>query len=128
MTIPYDDEIITTFLTETREHLEEIEQGMLIMESRGNHGGSELVSKVFRAAHSIKAGANLLGMRNIEALAHELEEILHSIRQSGFRLTAAEITLFLAALDQLNELIEKIQFSDIVDLTPILTKLKAIQR
>ncbi|MFO0309089.1 MAG: Hpt domain-containing protein, partial [Pseudanabaena sp.] len=47
------------FIEEAKEHLQTIESGLLDLESL--MGNSESVNEIFRAAHSIKGGAAMLG-------------------------------------------------------------------
>ena len=55
-----DREIIAEFVTESREHLADIENQLLAIEAAGAEADSELVNTVFRAIHSIKGGRRLL--------------------------------------------------------------------
>ena len=52
--------IMGYFIEEAREHLQTIEQGVLNLEDVLND--SESVNELFRAAHSIKGGAAMLGV------------------------------------------------------------------
>ncbi|HEX2957066.1 MAG TPA: Hpt domain-containing protein [Chitinispirillaceae bacterium] len=54
------DSLLTEFFAECREHLEGIESDLLTIEEAGKNADSELVNKVFRAAHSIKGGGCIL--------------------------------------------------------------------
>ena len=124
-----DREIVDTFLQESREHLEEIEQGILILErDQQNEIDPDLVHSIFRAAHSIKAGANLLEFRNIEAIAHELEEILQKVRLGEFQMDGDHISHFLSGIDKLNELLDNIHYCDLIKVDSLLNLLNSITR
>lgn len=103
-----DEEIVNTFQIETIEHLTEMESGILSLESNTHTIDDELVHSMFRAAHSIKAGANLLKFREIEALSHELESILQRLRQRKLDLSQQVVTGFLRGIDQIEEMVRNI--------------------
>ena len=51
-----NDETLQIYIEESLEHLQDIEQNLLQIESYGADINEELVNKVFRAVHSIKGG------------------------------------------------------------------------
>ena len=121
-----DSDILSTFLLECKDHLEVIEHGVLMLESNVKQSNEDLINKMFRAAHSIKAGANLLEFRNIEAVAHVLEEIMQQVRLGAFKLTGDDVTHFLMGIDKLNEMLDNIHYCDIIDLKPLIKLLNKI--
>lgn len=68
--------IMGYFIEEAREHLQTIEQGVLNLQDVLND--SESVNELFRAAHSIKGGAAMLGVGSIQHISHRLEDFLKS--------------------------------------------------
>ncbi|MBT3227119.1 MAG: chemotaxis protein CheA [Deltaproteobacteria bacterium] len=100
-----DEEIVSTFVAETIDHLEELEHGVLKLENNTHHGDSELVHSMFRAAHSIKAGANLLEYRDIELLSHAMENILQKLRLENLILDSELATVYLQAIDTIRMLV-----------------------
>lgn len=123
-----DKEILSTFVAEVKDHLEEIEHGILLLESNIKLNDQDLVHKMFRAAHSIKAGANLMEFKNIEAIAHQLEEILQKVRLGQHQLAGDDVSHFLIGIDKLNELIDNIHYCDLVNITPLLNLLHSITK
>lgn len=119
-----DDEIVNTFILETKDHLDEIESGLLTLENNLNVMDDTLVHSMFRASHSIKAGANLLEYRNIERLAHEMENILDAIRGGRLQLSDSVVTMFLEAIDLIREMLRFIQVSDDMNIDHMAKKLK----
>ena len=65
-------QIIHYFIEEAQEHLETVEQGLLDLAEVISD--AERVNEMFRAAHSIKGGAAMLGFEGIQATAHKLED------------------------------------------------------
>lgn len=114
-----DSEVLSTFLAESEDRLADIESGILVLESYGEEIDEELIHSIFRDAHSIKAGANLLGLENIERLAHGLENVLVLIREGRLIPDKTVASLLLEALDTINELFEDIQDSDERDISDL---------
>lgn len=109
-----DKHIVETFLEETMEHLTEIENGMLVLEKGGWNNNDELVHSMFRAAHSIKAGANLLKFRNIESLSHEMESTLQELRQEKLVINKEIVDVFLKGIDKIEEMINSLKQSYVI--------------
>jgi len=105
------DEILEVYLEETSERLNTIETGLLQLERR-SAPDSELVNSIFRDAHSVKAGANLLKLKVIEELAHTLENVLENVRTGKIPVTEMIITASLEAVDKLRELVDNIDRND----------------
>lgn len=78
-----DDELLCSFVEDSREHLAAIEQGLLDLESQAADADTDLVNRIFRTAHSIKGTAGFLGLTCIASLAHRLENVLHLIRDGS---------------------------------------------
>lgn len=109
MNFQKDVEIVRTFIDETREHLSEMEEGVLVLEKSGGYADDELIHSLFRAAHSIKAGANLLTLKEIAVIAHALENLLQELRQRKLTLTKERVDGFLKEIDQIEEMVRNIK-------------------
>ena len=92
------------FIDEAEEHLQTIESGLLDLQSL--MGDAEAVNEIFRAAHSIKGGAAMLGFTSIQHVAHNFEDYFKVIRENtNFQVDQDLQTLFLQAFDKLQELV-----------------------
>ncbi|NJK59477.1 MAG: phosphotransferase [Oscillatoriales cyanobacterium SM2_1_8] len=101
-------QIIGYFLEEALEHVETIEKGLLDIETMV--ADPEMVNEVFRAAHSIKGGAGMLGFSSIQHTAHRFEDYFKVLREDpSFKIDETAQSLFLSALDGLKELLEQLQ-------------------
>ncbi|UZP65933.1 Hpt domain-containing protein [Desulfovibrio mangrovi] len=94
-----DSEVIETFIEETYERLAEIERGLLDLEQNRLAVDGDKVHAIFRAAHSIKAGAGLLKYSEIAEVAHRAENILQRIRTGVLVPDSECITALLEAFD-----------------------------
>jgi chemosensory pili system protein ChpA (sensor histidine kinase/response regulator) len=88
--------ILGYFLQETQEHLATLQQAIAAMSQP--LGDQEQVSDWFRAAHSIKGGAAMLGLEPLQQMALWLEDCLKILRDQGvernLRLTSEMVVLF----------------------------------
>ncbi|PZV14017.1 MAG: hypothetical protein DCF20_13970 [Pseudanabaena sp.] len=102
--------IMGYFIEEAREHLQTIEQGVLNLQDILND--SESMNELFRAAHSIKGGAAMLGVGSIQHVAHRLEDFFKILKENH-HLTVDERlkSLLLSGFDPLSELLDELQDS-----------------
>ncbi len=100
--------IMGYFIEEAREHLQTIEQGVLNLQDV--LGDPESVNELFRAAHSIKGGAAMLGVGSIQHVAHRLEDFFKILKENP-KITVDERlkSLLLAGFDPLAELLDELQ-------------------
>ncbi|WP_206817234.1 Hpt domain-containing protein [Chroococcus sp. FPU101] len=99
--------ILGFFIEESKEHLETIEQGILNLSATAND--AEQVNELFRAAHSIKGGAAMLGYSCIQKTAHRLEDAFKVLREHRITIDEKLESLLLKSYDALQEFIEKLQ-------------------
>lgn len=107
----FNDQVLETYLEETTERLDSMESGLLTLEKL-NECDPMLVNSIFRDAHSVKAGANLLKLLTIEELAHKLENVLEQIRRCELDASEMVITASLESIDKLRELVGNVEQSE----------------
>ena len=102
-----DADLLREFITESREHLDNIEQGALVLENEP--ANAEMLNTVFRAFHTFKGGAGFLNLIPINRLAHVLESLLDLARQGRLTLDAPVIELILRGRDVLKRFLDEIE-------------------
>ena len=112
-----DDETLRLYVEESLEHLADIENDLLAIEEAGADIDEEMVNKVFRAAHSVKGGAGFMGLENIKALSHEMENILGMIREREMVPNPEIINILLLASDALRGLLRNVSGSNEIDIS-----------
>ncbi len=112
-----NDELLTEFVTESREGLAEIESDLLAIEACGDEIDLDLVNKVFRAIHSIKGAAGFMGLNTVGSLAHSLENVLVMIRNCELTLNPERTSVLLEGADVLSSMIDDIGNSESVDVS-----------
>ncbi|MGH1394478.1 MAG: Hpt domain-containing protein, partial [Trichormus sp.] len=98
--------ILGYFIEEARDHLNTIEQGLLNLQSTLND--PELINEVFRAAHSIKGGAAMLGLTSIQHTSHRLEDCFKVLKENPIQVDQKLESLFLGVSDTLKALLEQL--------------------
>ncbi|MFN6033709.1 MAG: Hpt domain-containing protein, partial [Dolichospermum sp.] len=63
-----EEQILGYFIEEAKEQLNTIEQGLLNLETTLKN--AEMMNEIFRAAHSIKGSASMLGLSSIQHTSH----------------------------------------------------------
>jgi chemotaxis protein histidine kinase CheA len=99
--------ILGYFIEEAKEHLETLEKGLLDLPSVVKE--PERVNEMFRAAHSVKGGAAMLGFGSIQKTAHRLEDSFKILKEHPINVDQQLETLFLRGYDTLKDLIEQLQ-------------------
>lgn len=101
-----DRDLLREFIAESREHLDNIEQGMLVLERQPTD--AETLNTVFRAFHTFKGGAGFLNLLPINRLAHVLESLLDQARQGRLTIDGEVIELILRGRDVLKQFLDEI--------------------
>ncbi|SKB15450.1 CheA Signal Transduction Histidine Kinases (STHK) [Planktothrix sp. PCC 11201] len=109
MQLEQQQRIMGYFIEEAKDHLNTIEQGLLNLQTTIED--PELLNEVFRAAHSVKGGAAMLGLNSIQQTAHRLEDSFKILKEN--RLPTQFIdqqleSLFLQVFDTLQALIDQL--------------------
>ncbi len=101
-------QITLYFIEEAKEHLDTIERGLLNLDTLLTD--PESVNEVFRAAHSIKGGAAMLGYTSIQSLAHNFEDNFKIFRENqNLKVDQQLQTYFLECFDKLKDLITQLE-------------------
>ncbi|HJV00110.1 MAG TPA: chemotaxis protein CheA [Burkholderiaceae bacterium] len=98
------DQALQTFIAESRELLEEMENALLNVDLAGDQG--EAINAIFRAAHTIKGSAGLFSLDHIVAFTHVVESLLDEVRDGSVVLTDEMIVLLLSCCDYLSGMTE----------------------
>ncbi len=121
-----DAELLKEFVVESQEHLADVENQLLTLESQGDGMDVALVNTVFRAVHSIKGAAGFLGLETLQGLAHREEEVLNKLRNQELRPTSQVINTLLKATDKLKCLLDSIDSSNEIDVSEHMSALESI--
>ncbi len=100
-----DDEF-PIFMAETDEQLQVLDDGLIRLERDGED--MELLQALFRAAHTLKGTAGMIGHKRMVSLTHSMETSLDCLRKHTMLITTGLIDLCLEATDALRNLREEV--------------------
>src|SRR5713101_2088126 len=98
-----DEELRDLFKTESEEHLQHLDAGLLHLETHPNDRAS--LEEVFREAHSLKGAARMLGVSDVATLAHRFEDILGAAKRGESVLAPETIDRLYRGLDTMRKLV-----------------------
>ncbi len=102
-----DQSLLSEFLVEAREHIEEME-GLLLKLEQGTID-ENILNDIFRTVHSIKGGAQYLGLNKTSQLTHQFEDFLELLREGKKEPTQTIIDLFIEGQDRLVKLLNDLE-------------------
>ena len=102
----FDDEMTELFCAESQDLLQEVEQGVLVLER--NPADAASIDVVFRVFHTFKGNAGVLKLVVLQRLTHELESVLDAARRGKLVLDRAAIDLILAGADVLRRYVTEV--------------------
>lgn len=105
--VPVDDlDIVTSFIQEAVDHLDDIEHRVLTLE---DDYSDDLVNSIFRSIHTIKGVASFVGFSYVSETSHELETLLDDVRNGMHEITDELITVLLDGTDVLAKIVGGIE-------------------
>ncbi|MEQ9359942.1 response regulator [Coleofasciculus chthonoplastes] len=107
--------IMGYFMEEAQDHLNTIEQGLLNLQSTIED--PETLNEMFRAAHSVKGGAAMLGLNSIHQTAHRLEDYFKVLQDVPLKADTQLESLLLRVFDTLSALLNQLQSYGLTDET-----------
>ncbi|CAM5225055.1 Hpt domain-containing protein [Alishewanella longhuensis] len=99
-------ELVTIFLTEGRELTDFLEQQLLSVEQAPEKLDDETVNALFRAAHTIKGSAGVVGLHDVVAFTHLVETAFESVRAKELSLNTPLINVLLRCNDHIVSLFD----------------------
>ena len=101
-----DQEMVSLFCSSAQDLLQDIEQGVLVLEENPNE--STTIDTVFRAFHTFKGNAGVMNFVVLQRLTHELESLLDAARRGTFQLGRESIDLILQGADILKRYVTEL--------------------
>ena len=90
-------DIVAYFVPEAMEHLETIAASLLAIGRAGP--ASDDVARLFRAVHTLKGAAYVVGCTPVGDVAHRMEDLLVAVRERRAALTPAAVDSLLTGVD-----------------------------
>jgi len=122
------DDIVKEFLVESNENLDQLDRDLVALETEPT--SHELLSRIFRAIHTIKGTTGFLGFSKLESVAHAGENLLSKLRDAVLTLNPEITSALLATMDAVREMLSRIETTGQDgdhDYTPLIGRLTALQ-
>ena len=97
-----DLDVLASFIVEAHEHLENIEEKILGLETGVS---PEMVNEIFRSMHTIKGVSSFLGLKRIKTISHHMESVLDDVRKEQLGVSPEMIDILLAGVDLVVKLV-----------------------
>jgi two-component system chemotaxis sensor kinase CheA len=101
------DEIVSEFLVECYEGLDQLDQNFIDLEESPNDTGT--ITEAFRVLHTIKGTCGFLGFGQLELVAHRGENLLSLLRDSVLSMNADIADALLATVDAIRDILGTIE-------------------
>ena len=105
-------QLLEIFLEETDEYLDILEQNLLELEKSQGIVDDALIHNIFRAVHSIKGNAPMVGLKNIANLAHNMETCFELAREKIAPVDKEMISALFAGYDKLTQMCKDTENSE----------------
>jgi chemotaxis protein histidine kinase CheA len=115
------------FASEVAEHLDNFEKMLIVLEK--DPANEEAIHSGFRSIHSIKGNSSYIGLKDIDAVSHELENLMDGIRSRDVRITRDILSLLFECLDLLRDMNRRVTDKDYKerDVSPIISRLRNVK-
>lgn len=122
-------EFLDDYFAECDEHLTSARRSLLALEHFVNQSSIDrsLLDDLFRSFHSIKGISGMVGLREAEQIAHQMESYLRALRDSQLILTPEGMDALIAGTMLLEQVIaERRAQVPPTDITPVMSQLEAL--
>jgi chemosensory pili system protein ChpA (sensor histidine kinase/response regulator) len=105
MAAPFDKSgIIEFFLVEAGEHIQNLNKGLLSLEKDPSDGAQ--IDELFRAAHTLKGSAAMMGFQGISDVAHKAEDMLGQFRSGSVPIRQDTLNFLFDSVDAVKLMVD----------------------
>ena len=105
------DTVLEQFLTEARENLSFLDENLKNLKN----SDEEIINALFRAAHTLKGGAGLVGFNVVKEITHAAEDLLDAYRKGNIEYSDELVDILYDAFDEVVGLIDALEEVGSVD-------------
>ncbi len=117
------DQILEQFLGEARDNLSYLDQHLPELKN----GDEETINALFRAAHTLKGGAGLVGFTSVQEITHKAEDLLDAYRKHQIEYSDEMLDALYDAIDETIELIDAAEEQGSIEVDVDLEKIGQIK-
>lgn len=118
---------LEVFIEESREHIQSCNENLLKLENDPDN--LELINEVFRSAHTLKGMSATMGFEDMANLTHQMENVLHGVRNGKYKFSSELLDIIFMAIDHLESMVNSIAAGGEgkEDVSDAINKLKMIE-
>jgi len=105
-----EDMMLNSYITEGNEFLDSAQSALLDLEH--DPQDPEAINQVFRCFHTLKSSSAFLGFKNVEVLAHQMENMLGKVRDYELSINAELIDIIFHGMGIIRDLVKVIELSN----------------
>lgn len=99
------EEILNIFREESEEQIQKLNKNLLRLEA--NPKDSTAIAELFREAHSLKGAARMIGLNDIQTIAHKLEDVFGLAKEGQLKVNAEITDVLCKAVDYISSIVEE---------------------
>ena len=121
-----NSQYLDVFIEESRENLQSLNSMLLSLEEKGFD--EESMNEAFRAMHTIKGTAGVIGIPPIQELAHVLEDLFDVLRKKKEIPSRSVIELLFSGVDTIGKMLDELEVSGSThaSITDLAGRIKAV--
>ncbi len=96
--------IIEFFLVEAGEHLQNLNKGLLSLEK--DPSDTAMIDELFRAAHTLKGSAAMMGFQGVSDVAHKAEDMLGQFRSGTIPICKETLNFLFDSVDAVKVMVD----------------------
>ncbi|MBC1646855.1 chemotaxis protein CheA [Listeria welshimeri] len=118
--------MLDLFIEEASEHLQALNDNLLQLEKEPTNG--QLVSEIFRSAHTFKGMSATMGFQQVADLTHAMENVLDEVRNNRLAVTEHLVDIIFTCTSHLETMVSDIQHGGqgAADITKTVSDLEAL--
>lgn len=112
------EDMIGDVLDESEEHLTSLSDNLLWLDewvgscADGERCSDDLITELFRSAHSVKGLSAMVGLTDINDLTHHIENVFDAVRNDELILNSDVVESVFRAVDRLGQMVEGVRTGD----------------
>lgn len=95
--------LLDTFLEEAEEHLSAMEASLLELEESGMT--NDVINTIFRAMHTIKGSAGMVGLDHVSYFTHHIESFLDALRSGEIAFNSKMVSVLFDSRDHIERML-----------------------
>lgn len=105
-----NDEYLDDFLLETNEHLENIENSLLLLEK--SKDDLDIINDIFREFHTIKGISGFVSQSLVQKISHQTEAFLDKCRKGEVKITETYLTKTFCSIDYIKKICSNLELNN----------------